>query len=157
QLIDQGDGRAARQQGVEIHLLKNHAAVLDAPPRQLLQVADQGGGVGPAVRLDDADNDVNPLLLEPLALLEHLEGLADAGGETEVDLEPAALLVADQAQEVLGGWPLSVGRHAKSPLLFPLPCTRGAGVRGWSRSRGWTVVGWACGPPHPRPLSPEYR
>src|SRR5581483_11958422 len=57
--------------------------VSTTPPRDLLEVADQRGGVGPAVRLDHPDDRVHALLLEPLALLEHLVGLAHPGGEPE--------------------------------------------------------------------------
>ena len=76
--------------------------------------------LGPAVRLDDADDDIHALLLEPVALLEHLVGLADAGREAEVDLQPAALLLADQRQELLG-----VGRRVGS-CAHPRPVRRAA-------------------------------
>src|SRR5262249_13410319 len=66
---------------------------------------------GAAVRLDDADSDVHALLLQALPLLEHFVGLADAGGEAEVDLQPAPLLVADQRQEALRRRPASVRAH----------------------------------------------
>ena len=117
QLVHQGDRRPPRQDGVEVHLLQHHAAVLDLAPRHLLQVADQGGGLGPAVRLDDADDHVHALLLEPLPLLEHLVGLADAGGEAEVDLQPAPLLLAEQRQELLR----ARARRYQSLIDAPLP------------------------------------
>jgi len=40
-----------------------------------------------------------------VTFLEHLVGLADPRREAEVHLEPAALLLADQAQEALGRGP----------------------------------------------------
>ena len=58
-------------------------------------------GLRPAVRLDEADHHVDALPLQPVALLEHVVGLADPGGEAEIDLQPAALLLADQRQKVL--------------------------------------------------------
>jgi len=103
QLVHEGHGRAAGEEGVEVHFFEDDAAVLDPAARHLLQVADLGGGVGPAVRLDAADDHVHALALEAVALLEHFVGLADAGREAEVHLEPAALLLLDQRQEVLGG------------------------------------------------------
>ena len=68
----------------------------------LLQVADLGDGFGPAVRLDVADHHVDALLAQAISFLQHLVGLAHAGGKAEVDLQLAALLLADQVEETLG-------------------------------------------------------
>ena len=46
-------------------------------------------GRGPAVRLHERDNDVDTLVAQPLALLEHGERLADAGGGAEQHAKPA--------------------------------------------------------------------
>ena len=102
QLVDQGDGRPAGEHGVEVHLLQHDAAVLDPPARHLLQLADLGGGLRPAVRLDEADHHVDALPPQPVSLLEHVVGLADPGREAQVDLQPAALLPADEVEEQLG-------------------------------------------------------
>ena len=52
---------------------------------------DLRGGLGAAVRLDVADDDVGAALVPPPALVEHREGLADAGRGAEVDAQrPAA-------------------------------------------------------------------
>ena len=64
------------------------------------------------------------LALEALPFLKHLVGLADAGGETEVDLQPAALLLADQRQEMLRRWPGCVGGHGWAPVCSPSPLVR---------------------------------
>ena len=69
QLVHQGHRRPAGQHGVEVHFLQHDSVILDAPPRHLFQVADQGRRLGPAVRLDDADDHVDALPLEPVALL----------------------------------------------------------------------------------------
>ena len=52
--------------------------------------------------LDEADHHVDALPAQAVALLEHLVGLADAGGEAEIDFQPPALLLADQVEEALG-------------------------------------------------------
>ena len=118
QLVHQGHLRPAGQDGVEVHLFQHDAAVLDAPPRHLLQLAELRRRLGPAVRLDDADDHVHALLLQALAFLQHLVGLADAGGEAEVDLEPAALLLADQRQEMLRRRSISgIVCHGTDPIV----------------------------------------
>ena len=72
------------------------------PAGHLLQLADLGDGLRPAVRLDEADHHVDALPPQAVAFLEHVVGLAHAGGEAEVDLQPAALLAADEVEEQLG-------------------------------------------------------
>ena len=86
------------------------------------------------MRLDDADDHVHALPLEPLALLQHLVGLADAGGEAEVDLEPAALLLADQGEELLGS---AGGRRCctELPTRSQLPRSRTGGRSQSTRQR----------------------
>ena len=59
------------------------------PARDDLEIPDLRGGVGPAVRLDVADDDIGAALVPSPALVEHRERLADAGRGTEVDAEPA--------------------------------------------------------------------
>ena len=103
ELVDQADRRPARQDGVEVHLAERDAAVLDDAGRDDLEVADLLLGLGAAVGLDEADDDVHALGLEPMPLAEHRVGLADAGRRAEVDLEPAPRLAADQVEELLGG------------------------------------------------------
>ena len=82
--------------------LEGHAAVLDLARGDDLEVADLLGGLGAAVGLDQADRDVDPLLLEPVPFAEHGVGLAHARRRAQVDLEPAPLLAADQVEELLG-------------------------------------------------------
>ena len=105
QLVDEADRRPPREDRVEVHLAERDAAVVDLAGRDHLEVADLLGGLGAAVGLDDADGDVDALLLEPLPLAEHRVRLADARRRAEVDLEPAPLLAADQAEELLGRGP----------------------------------------------------
>ena len=115
QLVDQADGRPAREDRVEVHLAEGHAPVLDLPGRDDLQVADLLGGLGAAVGLDEADRHVDALLLEPVPLAEHRVGLAHAGRGAEVDLQPAPLLAADQVEELLGAGAGRVDGHGGPP------------------------------------------
>ena len=104
QFVDQGDGGPAGQHGVDVHLLQHDAAIFDPPPRHLFELADLGDGLRAAVRLDEADDHVDAVLPQPIAFLEHVVGLAHAGGEAEVDLQPAALLAADEVEEQSRAW-----------------------------------------------------
>ena len=47
-------------------------------------------GEGPAVRLEEADDDVGAAVLASAALREHGHGLPDAGGGAEVDAQSSA-------------------------------------------------------------------
>ena len=68
---------------------------------------DQRLGLLAPVRLDETDHDVDAACLERVRLLQHAVGLADAGGEPDVELQPPALRLLDQLEEVLRravGW-----------------------------------------------------
>ena len=90
QFIHQRQLRVAGQQGVQVHFLQHHAAILGLAPRDDGQPGDQGVGLLPSVRLDIADDDVAPLALGALGGAEHGVGLADTGGHAKEDLELAA-------------------------------------------------------------------
>ena len=81
---------------------KMPAAIVDLPAGQDLQPVEQGFGVAPPVGLDDADDDID--LFPPLVVggLQHGEGLADAGGGAEKDLQPPAPLPVGLGQERFG-------------------------------------------------------
>ncbi len=64
QLVDQRDRRAGGRGRRRVSISSNvDAAVLDRPPRDDLEVAELGRGVGPAVGLDVADDDVGAALV----------------------------------------------------------------------------------------------
>ena len=63
QLVDERDGRAARQNGVDVHLVDGDAVILDPSPRNDFQAFDQRRRVGAAVRLDKADDNIDALRL----------------------------------------------------------------------------------------------
>ena len=62
--------------------------VVDDPPGDHLQVADQLLGALPAVALDEPDDHVGAPLLAPMALVQHGVGLAHPGSRPQVDTEP---------------------------------------------------------------------
>ncbi len=55
------------------------------------------------MRFDKADHHVHTLTLDAVGFLKHFVGLADAGREAKVELEPPALLTLDQVEEMLRG------------------------------------------------------
>ena len=85
ELVDEHDLRAPGEHRVDVHLLELAAAVLDQLARDDLEIADLLGRAGPAVRLDEADDDVGAAVVAAPALVEHRERLADAGRRAEVE------------------------------------------------------------------------
>ena len=111
QLVDQGDGRPAGEHGVEVHFLQDDVAVFEVFSRHLLELADLGERLGPAVRFHEADHHVDALPPQAVAFLEHVVGLAHARREAQIDLQPSPLLPADEVQEDLGLVLRLIGRH----------------------------------------------
>ncbi len=118
QLVHQHQGRLARQQRVQVHLLQHPALVLDALARLLRQAFGQGGGLAAAMGLHDADHQVGaaPELLARAA--EHGVGLAHAGRRAEEHGELAAVLALQALDEGVGLAGAGVG-HGE--ILLGLP------------------------------------
>ncbi len=93
ELVDEDQLRPSRQHGVDIHLVELAPLVLDAPPRDDLEAGDQRFGLLAAMRLDDADDDVDAFRQPRPRRLQHLIGLADARRGAEEYLEATAILV----------------------------------------------------------------
>ena len=89
EFVDQRDLRAARDDGVEVHLLERAALVLDALARHDLEPLEQGLGLLAPMGLDDADDDIVAVFRLGAGGLQHLVGLADAGRGADEDLQPA--------------------------------------------------------------------
>ncbi len=104
QLVHQHDGRAADQDGVEVHLVEQPVLVVDPAAGNDLQPGDQRFGFPAPVGFDHADDDVDALAALGLRRLQHLEGLADAGGGAEEDFEPATVLPCRLTQQRVGRW-----------------------------------------------------
>ena len=67
--------------------------VLDPLARNDFEALQQRLGLGPPVGLDHADDDIGAGLQLGVRALQHLIGLADAGGGADEDLEPAGAAV----------------------------------------------------------------
>ena len=83
QLVDEGDLRAARDDGEQIHFIEPHATGFHAAPRHRLQAF---GGVlrgFAAMGLQQGDDDVLALLDQPSAFGQHRICFAHAGRRTE--------------------------------------------------------------------------
>ena len=93
ELIDDRDLGLAGEDRVEVRLFEEGALVWDHAARDDLEVADPGGGLGAAVRLDQGDDDVNPAPPHRVGVVEHLERLADARSLADVDLQVSALRI----------------------------------------------------------------
>ena len=91
EFVDQCDIGMARDQRVQIHFLERLIPVGETFARQDFQAREQRLGLRPAVGLDHADDHVGAGLQFGVRALQHLVGLADAGGGADEDLEPAGL------------------------------------------------------------------
>ena len=103
EFVDQRDLRTPRDQRVEVHLLEDLVLVFEPLARQDFEPGQQRLGLGPPVGLDHADHDVGAGLQLGVRALQHLVGLADAGGGADEDLEPpgAAVLAPGCLQQRL--------------------------------------------------------
>jgi hypothetical protein len=61
QLVHDRELGLARQNGIDIHLLQDHAAIWNLAERDGLEVTDPSRGLGPPVRLDEAEHHVMSL------------------------------------------------------------------------------------------------
>ena len=102
QFIDKDDLGLAGQDGIEVHLLDDDPAVFLPSPGDDLQPLQEPGDAFTAVGLHEPDHHVDSFIPEPVRFLEHLPGLAHAGGIAQVDLQPPPLGPPDQSQERIG-------------------------------------------------------
>ncbi len=101
ELVDEDEGRLARQDRVEVHLLEDTLAVLDAAAGNDFDPFEQGLGLDAAVGLDDAGDDIDALAPRHPRGGEHLVGLANARRRAQEDLEPALALPTRLAEKRL--------------------------------------------------------
>ena len=78
------------------------ALIVDLPARQHLQPVEQGGRLAAAMRLDQADDDIDAVRLQPPRPRQHGIGLADAGRGAEKQRQPAAPSAARKRQQRVG-------------------------------------------------------
>ncbi len=163
--IDEDELRAAGKDGVEIHLVELLAAIVDQPSRHDLETIDQRLGFLAAMGFDDADDDIEAICKARPAGHQHFIGLADAGGRTEKDLQPAATFLLGMLKESfrrgpgvgvaavvrhkndLSGW-RSFSLKKAAPYLHPHSCAchrNPASPSPWAeraRLAAQTRVGW---------------
>ena len=89
QFVDQRDLRAARDDGVEVHLLERLALVVEPLAGNDLQSVEERLRLLTPMRFEDANDDIVAVLFPGARLLQHLVGLADAGSGADKNLEPA--------------------------------------------------------------------
>ncbi len=104
ELVDERDLRLAGEDGIDVHFLELDTAILDDAQRHGLEVADQRLGVRPAVRLDEADDDIEALSLEEVRILQHLIGLANARRGADVHAQPRPLVFFELREQGRGIW-----------------------------------------------------
>ena len=86
EFVDQNQLRAPLEDRIEIHLGKDVTLVFDLLPRDDLEAFKQCLGLAPAVRLDDADDNIDAFSPLGLSRQQHLIGLADARRGAEKNL-----------------------------------------------------------------------
>jgi hypothetical protein len=93
EFVDQRELRTARDQRVEVHLAEYLVLVFQPLARQDFKAFQQRLGLRPAVGFNHADDNIDAGFQLGMCALQHLIGLADPGGGTDKDLEPAGLIV----------------------------------------------------------------
>ena len=91
--------RAAFQDRIQIHLGQEMALVLDLPPRDDLEAFEKRFGLPPAMRFDNADNNVDTFAPPGLSRPQHLIGLADPRRGAEKNLQPPAAFLFRRGQQ----------------------------------------------------------
>ena len=102
EFVDQNQLRAPLQDRVEIHLGKEVALVFDLLPRDDLEAFEQRLGLAPAMRLDDADDDIDAVAPLGLRGQQHLVGLADPRRGAEKNLQPPAAFLFCRGEQCFG-------------------------------------------------------
>ena len=101
EFVDEDEGRAPRQDRVQVHLVERAALVVDEPARDDLETVDQAFRLAAAMGLDDADHDIDPFRPAGAAGGQHLIGLADARRRAEEDLQAPAPFALGAGEERL--------------------------------------------------------
>ena len=84
-LVDQDEARPSRQNSVKVHFGERVALVIDDPARDDFEPLQKRLGLLAAMRLGDADDDIDAFGLLCLRRGQHFIGLADAGRGAEKD------------------------------------------------------------------------
>src|SRR6266481_7516744 len=95
QFVDQRNRRLPCEDGVEIHLFQGDSMIPRHQRWNNLQFADLRSCLGAIVRFNITNHDIHTLSSEAVSFDQHLVGLADSRTRSEVDLQLAKLLPAD--------------------------------------------------------------
>ena len=99
EFVDDDQFWLARERRVDVEFRDRSAAIFDDAPRQHLEPLDERARLGAPVRLDEANDDVDALLLEAAGVLQHHIGLPDARRSAEKHLHPARALPSERRQK----------------------------------------------------------
>jgi two-component system sensor histidine kinase KdpD len=92
QFVHQYDLGLPRQDGVQVHFVKNCASIFNLATRNRFQFRSQLRDAGAAVRFYNSDNDVFAPTMPPDALAQHVKSFSNAGGVAEEELEHGLFL-----------------------------------------------------------------
>src|SRR5208282_2289171 len=104
-LVDQDETRSSRQNSVKVHFGERVALVSDDPARDDFEPLQKRFGLLAAMRLGDADDDIDAFGLFCPRRRQHFIGLADAGRGAEKDLQAALFGLLCFTQESVGRRP----------------------------------------------------
>ncbi len=93
QFIDQDQGRVAGQGGIEVKFVEGGATIRHRTTRQHLEPLQEGCGLGPAVGIDPAYDDIEALGTPLVGCFKHGVRFANTGSGAKEDLEFAAVLL----------------------------------------------------------------
>ena len=89
EFVDDDQLRLPLERRVDVELADGVAAVVDHAARQDLESLEESARLGAPVRFDEADDDVDALVLQPTRALQHRVGLTDAGGRADEHFQTA--------------------------------------------------------------------
>src|SRR5579884_3903534 len=79
EFVDQHQRGPSGENGIQIHLLKRRPAIVDAPTRYHLKVANLFRSVQATVRFDEPNDDIGAPFAAATPFVQHRERLTDAG------------------------------------------------------------------------------
>ena len=93
QFIDQDQGRVTGQGGIEVKFVEGGATILHGTTWQHVEPLQEGCGLGPAVGIDPAHDDIDALGTPLVGRFKHGVRFANTGRGAKEDLEFAAGLL----------------------------------------------------------------
>ena len=91
EFVNESDLGFTGQDRIHIHFFHNHTVIFLPTSGNDFQSLGEFGDFGTAVRFEKPDDHIDPFILESMAFLKHLIGLAYPCAVAEVNLQPSAL------------------------------------------------------------------